>query len=127
MAIGRPGQRIWNSGIIMRSIAQTSMPLINIMARGKALHLLKRHGRHTAGGSSRSVQPEQDCNVVHQHINCNRGHCRMCGLITRWMCECLPQSPPAPGAKRRKEGSVMYLCPASKRRCLIQHIEGNAL
>ena len=76
--------------------------------------------------TSRSVQPEQDCNVVHQLINCDRGHCRMCGLITRWRCECLPQSPPAPGAKRRKDGSAMYLCPASKRRCLIQHIEGNA-
>ena len=54
MAIGRPGQCIWNSGIFMRSIAQSSMPLINIMARGKALHLLKRHGRHTAGGCGTS-------------------------------------------------------------------------
>ena len=50
----------------------------------------------------------------------------MCGLITHWKCECLPQSPPAPGAKRRKVGSAMYLCPASMRRCLMQHIEGNA-
>ena len=66
--------------------------------------------------TSRSVQPEQGCNVVHQLINCDRGHCRMSGLITRWRCECLPQSPPAPGATRRKEGSAMYLCPASKRR-----------
>ena len=61
------------------------------------------------------TQPDAD--VEHELVSCDRGHCRMCGRITRWRCACVVQPPREPGKPRRKEGSAMYLCPASKRRC----------
>ena len=36
----------------------------------------------------------------------------------------MAQSSHVPGKSRRKEASALYLCPASKGRCLILHSEG---
>ena len=76
--------------------------------------------------SSRTVIPceeEEDDHTVHELLHCDRGHCRMCGVVTRWRCACTPQSVTT-GGKKRSDGSAMFLCPATKRRCLIMHIEG---
>eukprot|EP00731_Ephydatia_muelleri_P014420 Em0008g140a len=66
---------------------------------------------------------EEDTDTVHELVHCDRGHCRMCGVVTRWRCACTPQSGTASGRKRN-DASAMFLCPASKRRCLILHIKG---
>ena len=66
---------------------------------------------------------EEDTDTVHELVHCDRGHCRMCGVVTRWRCACTPQSGTASG-KKRNDASAMFLCPASKRRCLILHIKG---
>ena len=74
--------------------------------------------------SSRKVIPceeEEDNHTVHELLHCDRGHCRMCGVVT--MAMCTPQSATT-GGKKRSDGSAMFLCPATKRRCLIMHIEG---
>ena len=68
------------------------------------------------------IQAEAD--VEHELDSCDRGRCRMCGRITRWRCAHVAQSTCEPGKPRRKEASALYLCPASKRRCLIFHFEG---
>lgn len=74
----------------------------------------------------RKVMPcdeEEDNDTIHELVHCDRGHCRICGIVARWRCACTPQSGTT-DAKKRKDASAMFLCPASKRRCLILHIEG---
>ena len=61
---------------------------------------------------------EEDTDTVHELVHCDRGHCRMCGVVTQWRCACTPQSGSASG-KKRNDASAMFLCPVSKRRCLI--------